>query len=215
MRTSVRCFAVFLLAFPLQAVSSFVFAQSNSGTITGTITDPSGAVVPGATVTINNPVSQYSRTATTDDAGHFNFANLPFNPYHLTANHSGFASFVRDIDVRSTVPENVNIKLAVGTESTTVTVEGGEDLVENDPTFHTDIDRGLFQKVPLESQSSVAQFAGHTGLARRCRRFQRPLPRPRRSRVEFLLDRRPADHRSAEQGLLQPDSLQLHPVAWK
>ena len=73
MRTFVRCFAVFLLAFLLQAASSFVFAQSagNSGTITGTITDPSGAVVPGATVTINNPVSEYTRTATTDDAGHF------------------------------------------------------------------------------------------------------------------------------------------------
>ena len=156
MRTFVRCFAVFVLAFLLQAAFSFVFAQSaaNSGTITGTITDPSGAVVPGATVSINNPVSEYTRTATTDDAGHFNFPNVPFNPYHLTANHSGFASFVRDVDVRSTVPENVNIKLAVGTESTTVTVEGGEDLVENDPTFHTDIDRNLINKIPLESQSS-------------------------------------------------------------
>jgi len=154
MRTFVRCFAVFLLAFLLQAASSFIFAQSASGTITGTITDPSGAVVPGATVTINNPVSEYTRTATTDDAGHFNFPNLPFNPYHLTANHSGFTSFVRDVDVRSAVPENVNIKLAVGTESTTVTVEGAEDLLENDPTFHTDVDRSLFQKVPLESQSS-------------------------------------------------------------
>jgi hypothetical protein len=154
MRTFVRCFAVFLLAFLLQAASSFVFAQSNSGSIAGIITDPSGAVVPGATVTINNPVSEYTRTATTDDAGHFSFPNLPFNPYHLTVNHTGFSSYARDVEVRSTVPENVSIKLAVGAESTTVTVEGGEDLLENDPTFHTDVDRSLFQKVPLESQSS-------------------------------------------------------------
>ena len=154
MRTFVRCFAVFLLALLLQAAPTFVFAQSASGTITGTITDPSGAVVPGATVTINNPVSEYTRTATTDDAGHFNFPNVPFNPYHLTANHAGFASYVHDVDVRSIVPENVNIKLAVGVASSTVTVEGAEDLLENDPTFHTDVDRSLFQKVPLESQSS-------------------------------------------------------------
>ncbi len=154
MRTFARCSSIFLLAFLLQASSSFVFAQSNSGTITGTVTDPSGAVVPGATVTINNPVSEYTRTATTDDAGHFSLPNLPFNPYHLTANHSGFGSYAHDVDVRSTVPENVNIKLTVGTESTTVTVEGGEDLVENDPTFHTDIDRNLINKIPLESQSS-------------------------------------------------------------
>ena len=49
---------------------------------------------------------------------------------------------------------NVGITLKVAGESTTVTVAGGEDLLENDPTFHTDVDRGLFQKLPLESQSS-------------------------------------------------------------
>src|SRR5580704_12126112 len=130
MRTFVRCFIVFLPALFLQVLATSAFSQSaaNSGTITGTITDPSGAVVPGATVSINNPVSEYSRTATTDTAGRFNFPNIPFNPYHLTVKHAGFASFVRDVDVRSTVPENVDIKLAVGVESTTVTVEGGEDL---------------------------------------------------------------------------------------
>src|SRR5579883_1166955 len=156
MRTFVRCFFTFLAALLLQPVALSVFAQTaaNSGTITGIVTDPSGAVIPGATVTINNPVSQYSQTATTDTAGHFSFPNLPFNPYHLTVSHAGFTSAARDIDVRSTVPENVNLSLAVGTASTTVTVEGGEDLVENDPTFHTDVDRSLFQKVPLESQSS-------------------------------------------------------------
>ena len=109
MRTFVRCFAVFLLALFLQAASSFVFAQSaaNSGTITGTVTDPSGAVVPGATVSINNPVSQYSRTATTDDAGHFSFPNIPFNPYHLTVNATrDLRPSSQDVDVRSTVPES-------------------------------------------------------------------------------------------------------------
>ena len=48
----------------------------------------------------------------------------------------------------------MTIPLQVSTATSTVTVEGGEDLVENDPTFHTDVDRGLFQKLPLESQSS-------------------------------------------------------------
>src|SRR5271156_1319665 len=112
MRTFVRCFAVFLLAFLLQAVSSFVFAQSaaGSGTITGTVTDPTGAVVPNATVTINNPVSQYARTATTDAAGQFRFPNIPFNPYHLTVSATGFSSVARDVDVRSTVPENLSLK---------------------------------------------------------------------------------------------------------
>ena len=118
------------------------------------MTDPSGAVVPGATVTVENPVSGYLRTAKTDGAGRFQFSNLPFNPYHLTAAASGFGGVAQDADVRSVIPVNVGITLKVAGASTTVTVEGSEDLLEDDPTFHTDVDRGLFQKLPLESQSS-------------------------------------------------------------
>ena len=111
-------------------------------------------MVPGATVSIQNPVSQYTRTATTDKAGHFQFPNVPFNPYHLTVAMTGFSSVAQDVDVHSVVPLSLTIPLQVSTATSTVTVEGGEDLIENDPTFHTDVDRGLFQKLPLESQSS-------------------------------------------------------------
>ena len=66
-------------------VSLCANAQSNSGTISGTVTDPSGAVVPGASVEINNHVSGYKRTARTDASGQFRFYNIPFNPYRVTA----------------------------------------------------------------------------------------------------------------------------------
>ena len=84
MRVSARSIFSFLLVFLSAVVFSDLFAQSNSGSVGGTVTDPSGAVVPGATVSIQNPVSKYSRTATTDRAGHFQFPNVPLNPYHLT-----------------------------------------------------------------------------------------------------------------------------------
>jgi hypothetical protein len=154
MRTPARSIVAAFFVFLFTSVFSTLYAQSNSGFIGGLVTDPSGAVVPGATVLIQNPVSQYSRTATTDAGGHFQFPNVPFNPYHFTVVMSGFSSFVQDVNVHSVVPVNLNIALTVSTASTTVTVEGGEDLIENDPTFHTDVDRSLFQKVPLESQSS-------------------------------------------------------------
>ncbi len=154
MRTPARTiFSAFLFVL-LSAAFSTLYAQSNSGLVGGTVTDPSGAVVPGVTVSIENPVSKYSRTATTDKTGHFQFPNVPFNPYHLTVVMSGFGSVTQDVDVSSIVPINLNIPLQVSTASSTVTVEGGEDLIENDPTFHTDIDRDLSQKLPLESQSS-------------------------------------------------------------
>lgn len=152
MRARPRHAIVFLLALSFFPV---LFAQTgNSGTIIGTVTDPSGAVVPGATVTITNPVSQYTRSTITDNSGNYTFPNVPFNPYHLTVKASGFASDVQDVDVRSNVPVKVTNALKVGESSTTVTVESGGDLIENDSTFHTDVDRSLFQKLPLESQSS-------------------------------------------------------------
>ncbi len=154
MRTPARRFFATFFMVLLSLGFSTLYAQSNSGLLSGIVTDPSGAVVPGATVSIQNPVSKYSRTATTDSAGHFQFPNLPFNPYHFTVAMTGFSTFVQDVDVTSVLPINLRVSLKVSTTSSTVTVEGGGDLIENDPTFHTDVDRGLSQKLPLESQSS-------------------------------------------------------------
>jgi Carboxypeptidase regulatory-like domain len=128
--------------------------HAQSAAITGTVVDPSGGVIPNATVTIHNPVSGLERSTTTDTAGNFAFPNVPFNPYHLTVNATGFMPYAQDVEIRSSVPSNVRITLKIAGGTSTVTVEGGGDLLENDSTFHTDVDRALFEKLPLESQSS-------------------------------------------------------------
>ena len=133
---------------------SFLHGQANSGTVRGTVLDPSGAAVSGSTVEIENPVSHYNRSVQTDSQGHFEFDNVPFNNYHTTAAAKGFQTSVEDVNVRSTVPIDLDYRLKIGTATTTVTVEGASDLIENVPTTHTDVDRGLFDKLPLESQSS-------------------------------------------------------------
>jgi hypothetical protein len=146
--------AAFLLVSYL-ALGFAAYAQSsgNSTSVTGVVLDPTGAVVPNVTVEIHNPVSGFDRTTVTDATGRFSFPNVPFNPYHLSANSQGFAAYSHDIDVRSLVPVNLSVSLKIGA-SESVTVESGGDLVENDPIGHTDVDRGLFDKIPLESQSS-------------------------------------------------------------
>jgi Carboxypeptidase regulatory-like domain/TonB-dependent Receptor Plug Domain len=142
---------VFCLALALEA-----HAQANSASLSGTVLDPSGAVVANATVEIHNPVSHFDRSITTDSSGRFSFANVPFNPYHLSVTGTGFTPYAQDVEVRSAVPLDIKINLQVAGSSETVTVqsEAGEDLLENDSTSHTDIDRGLFDKIPLESASS-------------------------------------------------------------
>jgi hypothetical protein len=141
--------AVFYLALGLHAL-----AQSGGGSINGVVLDPSGAVVSNANVQIHNPVSAFDRSTTTDSSGKFSFPSVPFNPYHLTVTADGFAQNAQDVEVRSAVPVNVKVGLTVAGSSTSVTVEEAGDLVENDPTGHTDVDRNLFDKIPLESQSS-------------------------------------------------------------
>jgi len=144
--------AIFYLALSLCA-----HAQSggSSTSVTGTVVDPTEAVVVNATVEIHNPVSGFARTTSTDNSGKFSIPNIPFNPYHLTVSGRGFTPFAQDIDVRSVVPVTVNITLQITGSAETVTVEGaGGDLLENTSTFHTDVDRDLFDKMPLESKSS-------------------------------------------------------------
>jgi Carboxypeptidase regulatory-like domain/TonB-dependent Receptor Plug Domain len=144
---------VCLCAFFLPGI---IKAQTgNSSSISGTVTDPSGAVVANATVTIHDPVSGYERSVTTDSSGYFSFPNVPFNPYHMTIAAKGFAPYVQDVDVRSIVPVNLKITLQLAGARETVTVEAqAGDLLENTPTTHTDIDRSLFNEIPLESPSS-------------------------------------------------------------
>jgi hypothetical protein len=150
-RKSLHAAFAMVLCFVLCLYAS---AQSGGGSISGTVLDPSGAVVPNATVEIHNPVSAFDRSTTTDSSGKFSFPNVPFNPYHMTVTAAGFAQNAQDVEVRSAVPVNVKVSLTVAGSSSSVTVEAGADLVENDPTGHTDVDRALFDKIPLESQSS-------------------------------------------------------------
>lgn len=144
------CVAVCVCSF----FANLSSAQSNNGIVRGAISDPSGAAIAGATVSIQNPVSGYTQTAQTNNEGSFLFQNVPFNPYHLTVAAPGFQPSAQDLDVRSPVPLEMKINLKLGTASTTINVEAGADLVEAEPTTHTDVDRELFQKLPLESQSS-------------------------------------------------------------
>ena len=125
------------------------------GTVSGLVKDPSGALVANATVNISDPVSGYTRAATTGTGGDFAFVNVPFNPYHLTVMAAGFSNYTQDVDVRSAVPVTLEIALKIGAASATVTVtENAADVLEVQPTEHTDVDRALFERLPLESQSS-------------------------------------------------------------
>jgi hypothetical protein len=155
MHTSIRrvLFAVVVLSLSFFSASSRAQSGSNAGTLSGSVVDPTGAVIPGATVTILNPVSGYNRTVVTDNSGHYQFSNVPFNPYHLTIKASGFDAYASDVQIRSTVSVSVTNTLKIGGSSTEIDVDAN-DLLRNDTGLNTEMDRSAFEKLPLESQSS-------------------------------------------------------------
>ena len=145
-----------LLLVNLTVFSPVVFGQlGNAGSIEGTVKDQTGASINNATVELTYAVTGFTRATTTDSDGAFRFTNVPFNPYHMTVSVKGFAPLAQDVEVRSSVPTKVEISLQIATESTSILVEAqGGDLVEKDPSFHTDVDTALTDRLPLESQSS-------------------------------------------------------------
>src|SRR5216683_2175842 len=151
--------SIAFLAFILSLCFGAIPARAqlgNSGSIEGVVKDETGGVVAGAKVEISNPVTGYRRETVTGSDGSFRFANVPFNPYHMVASAAGFSSYTQDVDVRSTVPTTAQVSLRVGSAAaTSITVQAeGADLVEKDPTFHTDVGTSLTERLPLESQSS-------------------------------------------------------------
>src|SRR5437588_11534760 len=88
-------------SFLFLVFSSTAPAQSiNSGTVTGIVTDQSGAVISHAQVQLRNAVTGYERSVTTETTGEFRFNSIPQNNYHLTASAPGFAEAHQDVDVR-------------------------------------------------------------------------------------------------------------------
>src|SRR5476649_116125 len=132
-------------------------AQSLGGaeTVRGTVKDPTGGVMQAVEVKISNPVTGLTRTSTTDAAGKYVFSNLPPNPYHLSVEAQGFQTLQHDVDVRSAVPIDMDLTLALAGATDSVQVVGHADLVERDPTAHTDVDRSLIERMPLESSSGL------------------------------------------------------------
>jgi carboxypeptidase family protein len=129
-----------------------------AGTVQGTVKDPTGGVMVAVTVDISNPVTGFKRSATTDAAGRFVIGNLAPNPYRLEVTAQGFNPLTRDVGVRSGVPIDLELSLQLAGTTESVQVVGKtQDLTERDPTAHTDVDRGVIDRFPIEAAAGLNQ----------------------------------------------------------
>ena len=115
---------LFCFAAMLFAAASFSYAQVNA-TLTGSVTDPTGAAIPGARVTVSNESTGFKTTVTTNAAGEFTATQLTPAEYSVTATATGFKSVLeRGIELAVGQQGRLNIELPLGTTSQTVTVSG-------------------------------------------------------------------------------------------
>ena len=99
----------------LLTLSTVAFGQESTGGIQGTVKDPQGAVIPGATIEVTSPALIGKKTATTDAGGFFRFDLLPPGAYSLTVNAKGFAAQTQNgLDVRTGALPTINNTMNVG-----------------------------------------------------------------------------------------------------
>jgi carboxypeptidase family protein len=142
-----------VIAFIPMAAGLASAAQSAAGgSVEGSVTDPTGAGIPGASASILNRITNYHQTAETDQNGHFHIGNVPPNTYHVEIGASGFSTAQQDISVRSTVPVALNVRLELAGSSTSVTVEdSGSDMLETVTYAHNDLGENALAKLPMSS----------------------------------------------------------------
>lgn len=128
---------------------------ATASSILGTVEDPAGHVISGATVKILNPVSGYTRTKETDATGHFSFQNVPYDHYHLTVTSPGFGPLVHDVNLESSLPVTLTLALPVAASSTVVAVTPDKaDLVNPNPIGQTSVNLSMLRALSVSAAAN-------------------------------------------------------------
>ena len=143
--------ATFALVFLLVCSSTLGSAQAGRGGLNGLVTDPSGAAVPGAKVTLLNTATGLTEQSTSTSGGNYTFVSLNPGTYQVTANAQGFETVVqKNVNVSVDQVTVANIKLRVGAVTEVVTITETADLIEaSNSTVGQLISAEAIDRVPL------------------------------------------------------------------
>ena len=151
--------AVLLAALCVAGSGSARAQSANAGVITGTVTDPTGAVIPEATITVTDPKSATKRTTVTNKAGQYVIPDMPIGTYDVKVTKAGFSTDeIPDLTVNVNTQSTANFKLAVGAESTVISVEASNaDLQTINATTGQTVEQALVTSLPAIGRD-VATF---------------------------------------------------------
>ncbi len=147
---------VMLFGVMLLGLAGMAGAQvAGTGSIQGTVADPTGAVIPGATVTITEASTQVKHTALTDGSGVYAFPNLDVGTYAVTVSAPGFQTYTKTgnvLEVGSSIA--INVPMSIGRQDQQVSVQAdGLALQTEDVSFKQTIDAQDITEMPLNSAS--------------------------------------------------------------
>lgn len=152
----IRALTALVLALAL-ALPGILFAQSQAttGVIEGTVSDESGAVLPGVTITLENIATGFEQVLVTDSRGRFRGVLLPLGPYRVTAKLEGFTTLVRE-GIELSVGQTINLRLTLTISATEdkIVVTGQAPLIETGETANSvRIDRETLDGIPSNGRN--------------------------------------------------------------
>jgi len=142
------------------------FAQTITGSISGDVTDSTGAVVPGVTITVHSLGTGLERTATTSNSGSYRIPELPIGEYKVTATSQGFKTVVRTAQVATGAVTHADFALQVGQRTETVEVEGTAPLIDLSSNNNNYVDSQKIENVPLNGRDFNSLLAITPGVQR-------------------------------------------------
>ncbi len=153
----------------LLALSLSLFAQTSTTQLSGTVTDSSGATVPGAIVVATNENTGLRYNQTTTAAGLYAFPSIPVGNYTLTVEGTGFKKFqLSKIVLQINTPATVNATLEVGAASETIQVEAnGETIQTNNATIGNVVERKAIEALPLNGRNPLNLLIYEPGVTQR------------------------------------------------
>ena len=159
MKNIMRFVTVFAVLTML-CTSSFAQSQSTTGLIQGTVVDPNGAIVSGASVTVRNVNTGFERTVTSNSDGLFTAPLLPLGTYRVTTSASGFSnSVLENVEVTIGNTLTLNIGLKVGGATETVDVSSDSDAVDTARTeLSTQLNQRSVENLPI-NRRDFSRFA--------------------------------------------------------
>src|SRR6185312_15839153 len=137
-RISRRIIQSFIAFIMFTALLSGAFAQVSQGTLSGTTSDPSGAVLTNSKVTATNTATGETFNTTTNSDGLFVFPLLPVGPYKIAATHDGFNTLVQNVRITVGAKIDLSLKLPLATGVQTVQVSAEAPVVETTRTSQSD-----------------------------------------------------------------------------